>query len=387
MRRAAFWFAAVCAVVAIASEIPRCAVVPGAPLAPRCAHRDVGDASLFLVGDAGAPRKHEALLRALAGEARERVDALGAERVAIVFLGDNVYPRGLRPPEHPKRRRDERRLGMQLDAIRRSGARGFFVPGNHDWSNGDPDGWDAIRREGRYVDARGATMAPAQGCPGPAAFALGDVFELVAVDTQWWLHAYAKPADASAGCVAATPSEAEAALAAALRDVGGRRAIVLAHHPLVTGGPHGVRFGWREHLFPLRAFDRRLWIPLPLLGSIEPLVRTLGISDQDLPSAPYRALAAAFDRAFAEAPPLAFAAGHDHTLQLVRTTPERFQIVSGAGSAPNVTFAYPIDGGLFAAAVPGYVRLDAFAGGDVEIAIRTLDGDGAADAYAGCLTE
>ena len=358
------------------------------PLPERCADPGAPDSTLFLLGDAGSPRAPEPLLEALVADARAAVAALGAERVAIVFLGDNIYPQGLDAADHERRAEDERRLGAQLDAVRRAGARGVFVPGNHDWSNGEPAGWDAVKRQTRYVAARGASMLPPDGCPGPATLALGDRLALVALDTQWWLHAYAKPSDASAGCAESDPAAVEAAIGAALRDANGRQAIVVAHHPLVSGGPHGGHFGWREHLFPLREMDRDLWIPIPVLGSIGPVARLLGASDQDVAGPRYRALAAMLARAFAAAPPLAYAAGHDHSLPLLRAGPARFQIVSGAGSAENLTWAHAVAGSLFHAAASGYVRLDAGSGGAVAIAVRTLDGAaGATDAYRACLSD
>jgi hypothetical protein len=367
------------------------AATPALPA--RCADPGARDASLFLVGDAGAPRTPEPLLEALVAEAREAVAERGAERIAIAFLGDNVYPVGLRAADHPERGQDERRLDAQLDVVRRSGARGVFVPGNHDWSNGAADGWEAVKRQTRYVAARGAKVLPPLGCPGPATVPLGARLALVAVDTQWWLHAHAKPGapaaegDASGGCAAAEVGAVEAALAAALRDTGGRHAIVLGHHPLASGGPHGARFGWQEHLFPLREVDRRAWLPLPVLGSVWPLLRIYGQSDQDIPGARHRALAASLGRAFAASPPLVYAAGHDHSLQLLRAGPARFQVVSGAGSAPNLTWAYAVEGSLYHAARSGWFRLDAYESGAVEIAARALEGARAADAYRACLGE
>ena len=354
-----------------------------------CAGPAALDASLFLVGDAGAPRApRDALLDALAAQARARVRALGADRVAVVFLGDNVYPAGLRASDQAGRAEDERRLEAQLDVVRRSGARGIVVPGNHDWANADPaDGWDAVKRATRFVAARGASVLPPNGCPGPASEALGAHLELVFLDTQWWLQDGARPSDASSGCAASSEAEVERALAASLLAAGDRHGVVLAHHPLRSGGPHGGVYGWKEHLFPLREWRRSLWIPLPVLGSIRPLVRQLGVSDQDIPSVANECMRESIERGFAATPPLLFAAGHDHSLQLLRGgAGARFHIVSGAGSEPHLTWAYPIEGTLFADAKPGWARLDAFASGAVAVSFATLEDDGSvAEPFNACL--
>ncbi len=365
------------------SAPPRDAQTPA-----RCSDPGAPDATLFLIGDAGESRTpREPLLDALAAEAGARVRTLGAERVAIAFLGDNIYPVGLRASDHPGRAEDERRLDAQLAVIRSAGVRGYVVPGNHDWSNGGADGWEAVKRQTRFVAARGAEVLPPNGCPGPASATLGAHLELVFLDTQWWLHPDARPSDAASGCAETSEAAIERALAATLRDTGSRHAIVLAHHPLHSGGPHGARFGWKEHLFPFREWNRQLWIPVPVLGSIRPLLRTLGASSQDLPSEAYQNLIRSVERGFAGAPPLAYAGGHDHSLQLLRGVGvARYEIVSGAGSAPNLTWAYPIDGTLFAEAESGYTRLDAYASGAVELTIETLDASNApAPAFTACL--
>ena len=373
--------------VALAA-LPTRGAADEAALDPRCAEPGALDATLFLAGDAGAPGlPREPLLEALASEAGERSAALGTDRVAVALLGDNVYPEGLRPAGDAGRAEDERRLAAQLDALRRSGARGYVVPGNHDWSNGGPGGWDAVRRETQLVADRGAREVPPDGCPGPVLETLGARLALVFLDTQWWLHAGPRPDAPGSGCAETREDGAERALAAALRGAEGRHAIVLAHHPLRSGGPHGGKFGWREHVFPLREVDRSLWIPIPVLGSIRHVARMLGVSPQDAASARYRAMIASVERGLAAAPPLVFAAGHDHSLQVIRGGDSaRFHVVSGAGSADEVTWAYAIDGTLFAAATPGYARIDAFASGAVEVTIEAVGDDAARwDLFSACL--
>jgi hypothetical protein len=361
---------------------------PDVQLPAACVSAGTLDASLFLVGDAGAPRTpREPLLDALASAAGARVRALGADRVDVVFLGDNVYPAGLRATDHAGRARDERRLDAQLDAVRRSGARGIVVPGNHDWAEEGPDGWDAVKRETRFVAARGVVELPPDGCPGPASEPLGAHLELVFLDTQWWLHDGPRPSDSRSGCAATSEAEIERALAAALSAAGDRHGIVLAHHPLRSGGPHGGIYGWKEHLFPLRELQRSLWIPLPILGSIRPLLRAFGASAQDIPSAANGRMRASIERGFGATPPLLYAAGHDHSLQVLRGGEgARFHVVSGAGSEPNLTWAYPIDGTLFADAEPGWARLDAYASGAVELRVEAITQDATArELFSVCL--
>src|SRR4029077_18968619 len=92
-----------------------------------------------------------------------RATAAPALPSVIVFLGDNVYPDGMPDSAAPSRAAAERVLTQQLGVLHASGARGFFVPGNHDWDSMRPRGWDAIRRQERFISAAGggATLLPA----------------------------------------------------------------------------------------------------------------------------------------------------------------------------------------------------------------------------------
>ncbi len=377
------------------------ATAPAPPIAAHCAGDEPVESVLFLIGDAGAPLPAEdggdpvaadPVLRALAVAGADAVARVGPERAAAVFLGDNVYPDGIPPEPGPDRERAERRLGAQIEALRRAGLRAWFLPGNHDWGDGDADdGRARVRRQGELLAASGiATLQPANACPGPERVRLGDHVELVLLDTAWWLHDGAAPRDPGSSCATRSEAEVTAALVAALHEIvaSGRHAVVAAHHPLATGGPHGLRFRWTDHLFPLRSLDPRLVLPLPILGSAYPLARILGASPQDFSHPRNRALRRALEGAMEQAPPLVYAAGHEHGLQLLRGNAARWLVVSGAGSSRKITFVRPALGALYGEAVPGFARLDVRRNASVELRFfATPDGEPANERFSACLHE
>jgi len=207
--------------------------------------------TMFLIGDAGAPAPGgEPVLKALSAELAKAP----GQRV-VVFLGDNVYPRGLPDSAAPDRTEMERRLDTQVDVVKAAGARGIFVPGNHDWAKHGPDGWNAMRRQGRQIARRGAPeveLLPVDGCPGPAVVDFGERVRLIALDTQWWLHGGPRPVGPDSKCRAANERAVADSLKADLASAGNRKVVVAAHHPLATGGEHGGYFGVQSYLFPLR---------------------------------------------------------------------------------------------------------------------------------------
>jgi hypothetical protein len=333
------------------------------------------ETSLYLIGDAGAPDTlREPVLQALRREL-----STDKGRSLVVFLGDNAYPRGLPAPGQPGRREAEFNLAAQVETITASGDTGFFIPGNHDWAKHSADGWAAIQRQAAFVDrlGRGAvSLHPKGGCPGPDIADVGTRLRLILLDTQWWLHSGPKPRDPTSSCKADSEEEIVDSLRAYLAGASGRLVVVVAHHLLMSGGEHGGYFNWRDHLFPLRTVKPWLWIPLPLLGSLYPTARQEGISSQDVPSRAYQRMIKAFTRAFAEHPPVLYASGHDHNLQVIRAGPARLNLISGGGIYGHTTEVSRIEGTLFARDASGYARLDIPRSGPARLAIVQVDASG-----------
>jgi hypothetical protein len=353
------------------------ATLEPAPLPPL----DSLELALFLIGDAGSKAYDgEPVLLELAKQS----DSLRPVKQFVVFLGDNVYPRGVPPVGHPNRDDAERKIAAQVLAIRKGAAQGILVPGNHDWDRQGRDGWNSIRRQDtlvRQFGGKDVRLLPAGGCPGPEVVDLGRQVRIVALDTEWWLHNDVKPYGPDAPCPTRTYQEVTDSLAGALRDKGQRHVVVVTHHPLRSGGEHGGSFNLSDHIFPLRNLESWLWIPLPLIGSLYPLARTMGISNQDISGKKYQAMRREFERVFAEYPPLVIASGHDHDLQVIRggrpeITHARYQLVSGAGILGHAGLVRKIEGSLFEREAAGFMRLDFTISGRVRLSVTTVVPEG-----------
>jgi hypothetical protein len=144
----------------------------------------------------------------------------------------------------------------------------------------------------------------------------------------------------------------------ALIEAGDREVIFMAHHPFRSAGPHGA----------LVATTRALGLLY--------LLKKSGTLIQDLNSPVYRDFLARLDRAIAQAgrPPLIFAGGHDHSLQVLtgqRPTDPRYTLVSG--SASKVTSVQQVPALSYAAARPGYMALVFRTDGGVELYVHAGD--------------
>jgi hypothetical protein len=332
------------------------------------------ESSVFLIGDAGVPAASDPVLTELTKQA-----ARDPARSLIAFLGDNIYPRGMPAPRAPGRQDAERRLRAQIEAARASGAPAIFVPGNHDWADRG-SGWEGIRRQGAFVAEHGGgriTMEPPGGCPGPVVRDLGERLRVVAVDTEWWLYRGAKPVDPTSSCPADSEQEVLEALGNAIRSAGDRRVVVVAHHPLASGGTHGGNFTWSDHLFPLRARHPWLWIPLPGVGSGYPMARQRGVSNQDMSGTLNRKMREALAGVFTKHPPLVYAAGHEHNLQVLKGKDTPYLLVSGAGAFGHLTRVHDTRATLFARTASGFMRIDVDKDGEARLAVVVVPGRGA----------
>ncbi len=86
------------------------------------------DYTVFLVGDAGEPEVGGSDNMKLL---KNQLDLAGA-RSAIVFLGDNIYPKGMPPPGHKTRVEAEKSITGQIEIIKDYPGIKVVIPGNHD---------------------------------------------------------------------------------------------------------------------------------------------------------------------------------------------------------------------------------------------------------------
>jgi hypothetical protein len=265
------------------------------------------ETSVFLIGDAGEPdpRSIGAPLDSLTAQA-----AVAPQRSLIVYLGDNVYPAGIPEVGRAEFADARRRLAAQIDAVP-PGARGIFVPGNHDWGHEEPFGLYSVRLQERMIaqlaNGRDVKMLPGNGCPGPVTVDIGRL-RLIVLDTQWWLHSYIVR-DSATNCIN-TMAGVTAELRRQLQAPGENRVVIASgHHPLMTGGEHG---GYCGVTGPFRRFAGR---------------------NQDVLSKVNLRMRDSLESAFLARKPLIYAAGHDHSLQVLRGGRSvEYLLVSGAGS-------------------------------------------------------
>jgi hypothetical protein len=167
------------------------------------------------------------------------------------------------------------------------------------------------------------------------------------------------------GCTApGEPHNRDEALATLERalDAGDRRVIVVAHHPLATGGPHGGRC-------PRLNFSKPCWKP-----------KFNTFTHQDTPTAANAAMRDALSAVLRKRRPMLYAAGHEHAIQLQDSTAvdaaATLHAVSGTGIYGHTSPVQCVPGGILATSDAGFMRVEVLRNGDARLTVLTVDADG-----------
>lgn len=347
------------------------------------------DYRVLLVGDAGASvdKAKDKPGQSPPLKALQYFAEFIPDRTAIVFLGDNIYNAGL-PDETQKTSRidknclyracAEERIDAQIDVLKASGAKGIFIPGNHDWDDAGREGWKRVNNQEEYIAGTrdkkkvNVDLIPKKGCPGPVTVSLaGEKIEisLIALDTQWWLHDYDKPGkdEKSVQCEQLTELQVIKSLQKKIKEEKSqqRHIMLVGHHPLMSYGEHGGFYSMDDLVRPLYL--------------IEQIIRNSIFSGrQDLPNAIYKNMSMRIQDAIQtaygnEETPLIYAAGHDHSLQIIKDKVGRlFHLVSGGGSGWNATRVGQGEGTLFSHANRkggGFIAVDYLQSGEIRFAV------------------
>jgi Omp85 superfamily domain/Calcineurin-like phosphoesterase len=297
------------------------------------------------------------------------------KKTTVLFLGDNLYKNGLPDDQTASYNLDRAILDSQLSVAEGKPAKVIMIPGNHDWENGSRGGYDAIIRQQYYVDIihqKNAEYWPKDGCPGPVEISLGNDVTVIIFDSQWWLHPYDKP-EIESDCQCKTREE----LVEQIRDIAARNSkklvLLACHHPFKSNGMHGGFYTFKQHLFPLTDMKKNLYIPLPVIGSIYPIARSVFGTPQDLKHPVYSNMISQISVAVKAAPNLVFVSGHDHNLQLIKDSNYHY-VVSGGGCKQNRTS--PAKNSLYNNTTTGFSVMEVSKNKNVTLTFYTIPDTG-----------
>ncbi len=304
--------------------------------------------SIYLIGDAGNANLNETTpsLKAF----KEKLNEGSSENDLVIFLGDNIYEKGLPPEGHKDRILAEHRLNVQLDAIKDFEGKVLFIPGNHDWYF---DGLPGLKRQEEFIEDKlndEDAFQPEKGCPIES-IDISDSLELLIIDTQWYLVNWDDHPTINDLCDIKTREDFFLEIESVLKKNNEKTIVVAMHHPAFTNGTHGGNFNFNNHLFPMGNN-----VPIPVLGSIAAQLRAVGgVSPQDRSNERYTIFMNRLITLIKGNEKVILVSGHDHNLQYIENDGIK-QIISGSGSKQSPVVLGK--DGLFSSGESGFARLD-----------------------------
>lgn len=298
--------------------------------------------SFYLIGDGG---------NSPIGTSSEAINMLKVElkkaskNSTVIFLGDNIYPKGLPNKSDKGRAFAEHQLNVQTEVANGFKGDAIFIPGNHDWYS---DGLKGLKRQEEYIEkALGKnTFLPENGCPIER-INISDTIVLIIVDSEWYMTNWDKHPTINDECEIKTRTKFFDELEGEIKKARGKTTLIAIHHPIFTNGSHGGQYSFGSHMSPL-----------PVLGTLKNVIRkTGGVITVDNQNKRYNEFRKRVITLSQENDKTIFVSGHDHNLQYI-VEDNLPQIVSGAGSKTNAT--RNVKGGHFSYGAQGYVRLDVF---------------------------
>jgi hypothetical protein len=317
---------------------------------------------IIFIGDAGEINPDQSTL------IPDAANFVIANKTTVLFLGDNIYPTGMGLPGSKQAGHTKQILQSQFTPFRNKGAAVYFVPGNHDWDRMGKDGYAKIKEQGKFIAEQHDSLlklVPENGCVGPYEINVSDSLTIIAFDSEWWLFPHEKE---TAGCECENKKAFIEKLHELLYRNRYKMILLAAHHPFQSYGHHGGYYSLKDHLFPLTAANKNLYIPLPIFGSLYPLLRSTLQSPEDARHPLYQEMIKQVDGVFKDFPNLLHVAGHEHGLQFIKNS--QTQIVSGSGA--KEAFVKKGKYSLFASKEHGFVTVDQLLNNDLKITFYTL---------------
>jgi hypothetical protein len=334
-----------------------------------CIAQDSLQATIVLIGDAGQLIKGKT---PVISAARKTIPF--DKKTTVVYLGDNLYKTGLPDDIAPDYEAKRAILDSQILIAKGSDAKVYFIPGNHDWQNGGRSGYEYMVRQQEYIDNFGENNVkffPKDGCPGPVEINITPDVVLLIVDSQWWLHPYDKPGIES-DCPHKTKQEVIAQIGDLLAKNSKKLVLFTFHHTIRSYGIHGGYFTLKQYLFPLTDAIKNAYVPLPFIGTIYPITRSVFGTSEDMKHPYYQQFINDMNNVVKDHQNVIFASGHEHTLQLIKDT-GYYYIVSGAGS--KATRVSPNKNKLFGTEAYGFATLEISKNKNVKSTFYTVDVD------------
>jgi hypothetical protein len=308
--------------------------------------------SFYLIGDAGNAEAGKNLTHF---KLLKQELATAKSNTTVLFLGNNIYEKGMPDASDPERALAEHRLNAQIDLVNGFKGQSIFIPGNHDYYN---NGVIGLEREANYIVEKlnnKNAFFPHNGCPIEEV-PISENLVLIVIDSQWYLENWDKNPTMNNDCSIKTREKFFYEYERILKQNTLKSVVVAIHHPMFSYGFHAGQYSWKDQIYPTGGS-----FPLPVIGSIINVFRkTSGFTPQDMQNPYYQELKKRILTISQKFDQVLFVSGHEHNLQYI-VKDKIPQIISGAGS--KTAASRVMSGSEFSYGNYGYAKLVKYTNG------------------------
>lgn len=317
---------------------------------------------IIFIGDAGVVNDNQHAV--IQSAVKNAID----KKTTVVYLGDNIAKEGLVSEDDRKYGYDTSVLNSQYQPFREKNIPVIFIPGNLDWDNSGPNGLQNIKNQWAFIHSKEDSLLkflPENGCPDPVAIPLNDSLVLITMDSEWWLFPFDKRNE-DVDCNCRTDRDVLNSLSELLYQNRHKTILFATHHPFASFGNHGGYYPLRDYIFPLTEVNSSLYLPLPILGALYPIIRKAFSGAEDLNNPRYQEMINRVSTIFMHFPNLIHISAHEHSQQLIdNKDTKHLQVITGSSAING--YVRKAKEALFTSKNIGYVVVDYYANNDIQI--------------------
>ncbi len=288
-------------------------------------------------------------------------------KTTVFYLDENKYLQGNIPADSKEGRTAQNNLRLQFEMMRTRGANVYFISGNQQFNKMGTEGLVKIKRQSTLQKEEADSLlkiSPENTCPDPVELILTDNLTIIVFNSEWWLYPF-ENANIDDECECKTKSDVLARIDE-LRYKNRNKFILFAsYHPFQSNNIHGSRATLKDHLFPLTAANKNLYVPLPVAGSLYRFFLSAFAKPDNNKHPLYKDMVTSIDDIVDSLPNLVYIASHEKGLQFIKD--KNIQLIIGAGAKHNR--AVKGKNSLFAYPGTGYVTVDMLLNNNLRIGI------------------
>ncbi len=264
------------------------------------------ETNIYLIGDAGYVDESNSSKALIALEKNiQNAD----ENDVLLFLGDNIYPKGF---DKNNENKSIEAIDAQIKVAKKFKGKVIFIPGNHDWYSGI----EGLKNQEKFIENTFGknSFLPQDGCSIDS-YEVSDNIVIISIDSEWYLTNWDKHPKINDNCEIDTREKFWIELKSVVNKNQNKTIIIAVHHPLESNGNHGGQFEFSLLKAPMNI-----------------LRRASGVSPADTNFPLYRELSNRLSTILQEYKKnVIVVSGHEHNLQFLehQNIP---QIISGSGS-------------------------------------------------------